>query len=126
MKRNLRRYNQTKSYFANKELVIFSNTGNTEQLFRADGAPLTSGDGGFQDDTICCITCSDSYLLIGRDSGTILIFSMQNFKKITSINMNTKPYKLGLNSNSRYDISVICILFSYNKKRGFTSITIIK
>ncbi|CAH0725787.1 unnamed protein product, partial [Brenthis ino] len=73
---------------------------NTEQMFRADGAPLTSGDGGFQDDTICCITCSDSHLLIGRDSGTILIFSMQNFKKITSINMNTKPYKLGLNSNS--------------------------
>ncbi|KAL0894758.1 hypothetical protein ABMA27_013290 [Loxostege sticticalis] len=72
----------------------------TEQLYQADGSPLTSGDAGFQDDTICCITCSDSHLLVGRDSGIILLFSLVNFKKITSINMNSKPYKLGLNSNS--------------------------
>ncbi|RVE43352.1 hypothetical protein evm_011992 [Chilo suppressalis] len=72
----------------------------TEHLFQADGSPLTSSDGGFQDDTICCITCSDSHLLIGRDSGVIVLFSLVNLKKITSINMNSKPYKLGLNSNS--------------------------
>ncbi|XP_073941730.1 intraflagellar transport protein Oseg4 [Choristoneura fumiferana] len=72
----------------------------TEHLFRADGSPVMSGDVSFQDDTICCITCSDSHLLIGRDSGTILFFSLVNFKKITSINMNSRPYKLGLNSNS--------------------------
>ncbi|XP_072936540.1 WD repeat-containing protein 35 isoform X2 [Epargyreus clarus] len=70
-----------------------------EQLYHADGLPVT-GDGGFLDDAICCITCSDSHLLIGRHSGTILLFSLVNFKKITSININTKPYKLGLNSNS--------------------------
>ncbi|XP_039765070.1 WD repeat-containing protein 35 isoform X2 [Pararge aegeria] len=71
-----------------------------EQQFYADGTPYTSGEGGLHDDTICCITCSDNHLLIGRDSGTILLFSLLNFKKITSINMNTKPYKMGLNSNS--------------------------
>lgn len=74
-------------------------------MFRADGTPLTS-EGGFQEDTICCITCSDSHLLIGRDSGTIIIFSMLNFKKITLVNVNSKPYKLGLNSNSRYVLSM--------------------
>nr|XP_026487691.1 WD repeat-containing protein 35 isoform X1 [Vanessa tameamea] len=72
----------------------------TEQMYHADGSIMTSGEGGFQDDTICCITCSDSHLLIGRDSGTILLFSMVNFKKITTISLNAKPYKLGLNSNS--------------------------
>nr|XP_032529999.1 WD repeat-containing protein 35 [Danaus plexippus plexippus] len=72
----------------------------TEQVFYADGSPVTKSEAGFHDDTICCISCSDTHLLIGRDSGTILLFSMLNFKKITSINMNTKPYKLGLNSNS--------------------------
>ncbi|XP_063617701.1 WD repeat-containing protein 35 [Cydia splendana] len=72
----------------------------TEHLFRADGTPVTTGDVSYQDDTICCITCSDSHLLVGRDSGTILFFSLVNFKKITSINMNSRPYKLGLNSNS--------------------------
>ncbi|XP_061707099.1 WD repeat-containing protein 35-like isoform X1 [Cydia pomonella] len=72
----------------------------TEHLFRADGTPVTAGDVSYQDDTICCITCSDSHLLVGRDSGTILFFSLVNFKKITSINMNSRPYKLGLNSNS--------------------------
>ncbi|XP_049867805.1 WD repeat-containing protein 35 [Pectinophora gossypiella] len=71
----------------------------TELAYYADGSPITS-EGGFQDDTICCITCSDSHLLVGRDSGTILLFSMVNFKKVTSINMNSKPYRLGLNSNS--------------------------
>ncbi|XP_045510780.1 WD repeat-containing protein 35 isoform X2 [Colias croceus] len=72
----------------------------TEQFYHPDGSPVTSGEAGFHDDTICCISCSDSHLLIGRDSGTILLFSLVNFKKITQINMNTKPYKLGLNSNS--------------------------
>ncbi|XP_063376276.1 WD repeat-containing protein 35 [Cydia fagiglandana] len=72
----------------------------TEHLFRADGTPVNTGDVSYQDDTICCITCSDSHLLVGRDSGTILFFSLVNFKKITSINMNSRPYKLGLNSNS--------------------------
>ncbi|XP_047987589.1 WD repeat-containing protein 35 [Leguminivora glycinivorella] len=72
----------------------------TEHLFRADGTPVTTGDVSYQDDTICCITCSESHLLVGRDSGTILFFSLVNFKKITSINMNSRPYKLGLNSNS--------------------------
>lgn len=76
--------------------------GATEQLHQADGTPVTSTDTGFQDDTICCIASSDSHLLIGRDSGSILLFSLVNFKKITSINMNSRPYKLGLNSNSRY------------------------
>ncbi|XP_045542737.1 WD repeat-containing protein 35 [Papilio machaon] len=71
----------------------------SEQLYRADGSPMSAGE-GFQDDTICCVTCSDSHLLVGRDSGTILLFSLVNFKKITSINMNAKPYKMGLNSNS--------------------------
>ncbi|XP_045770469.1 WD repeat-containing protein 35 [Maniola jurtina] len=71
-----------------------------EQQYFSDGTPFTSGEGGFRDDTICCITCSDSHLLIGRDSGTILLFSLLNFKKITSINMNTRPYKMGINSNS--------------------------
>ncbi|XP_037297786.1 WD repeat-containing protein 35 isoform X3 [Manduca sexta] len=72
----------------------------SEQLYHADGSPVTSNDGGFQDDTICCVTCSDSHLLVGRDSGAILLFSLVNFKKITSINLNSKPYKMGLNSNS--------------------------
>ncbi|XP_026325281.1 WD repeat-containing protein 35 [Hyposmocoma kahamanoa] len=72
----------------------------TELLFHADGTPITSGESGFQDDTICCITCSDSHLLVGRVSGTILLFSMVNFKKITSINMSSKAYRMGLNSNS--------------------------
>ncbi|CAB3231082.1 unnamed protein product [Arctia plantaginis] len=72
----------------------------SDQLYHADGSPVTSNDGGFQDDTICCIASSDSHLLVGRDSGSILLFSLVNFKKITSINMNSKPYKLGLNSNS--------------------------
>lgn len=80
-------------------IIIF--TGTTEQMYHADGTPLTSVDGGFHDDTICCITCSDTHLLIGRDSGNILVFSMLNFKKIANINLNAKPYKLGLNSNSR-------------------------
>ncbi|CAG9784442.1 unnamed protein product [Diatraea saccharalis] len=71
----------------------------TEHMYQADGSPMTSNS-GFQDDTICCITCSDSHLLLGRDSGIILLFSLINLKKITSINMNSKPYKLGLNSNS--------------------------
>ncbi|CAH2104699.1 unnamed protein product [Euphydryas editha] len=72
----------------------------TEQMYHADGTPLTSVEGGFHDDTICCIACSDTHLLIGRDSGIILVFSMLSFKKITTINLNAKPYKLGLNSNS--------------------------
>ncbi|XP_013181015.1 PREDICTED: WD repeat-containing protein 35 isoform X2 [Papilio xuthus] len=71
----------------------------SEQLYRADGTPMSAGE-GFQDDTICCVACSDSHLLVGRDSGTILLFSLVNFKKITSINMNSKPYRMGLNSNS--------------------------
>ncbi|XP_060810811.1 WD repeat-containing protein 35 [Amyelois transitella] len=71
----------------------------TEQLYHADGSPISS-DIGYQEDTICCITCSDTHLLVGRDSGVILLFSLVNFKKITSINMNSKPYKMGLNSNS--------------------------
>ncbi|XP_052755519.1 WD repeat-containing protein 35 isoform X2 [Galleria mellonella] len=72
----------------------------TEQLYHADGTVVTSSDVGFNDDTICCITCSDSHLLVGRESGIITLFSLINFKKITAINMNSKPYKLGLNSNS--------------------------
>ncbi|CAH0603165.1 unnamed protein product [Chrysodeixis includens] len=72
----------------------------TEHLYQADGSPVTSTDAGFQDDTICCIASSDSHLLVGRDSGSILLFSLVNLKKITSINMNSRPYKLGLNSNS--------------------------
>ncbi|XP_026738085.1 WD repeat-containing protein 35 isoform X2 [Trichoplusia ni] len=72
----------------------------TEHLYQADGSPATSNDAGFQDDTICCIASSDSHLLVGRDSGSILLFSLVNLKKITSINMNSRPYKLGLNSNS--------------------------
>nr|CAB3515112.1 unnamed protein product [Spodoptera littoralis] len=72
----------------------------TEQLYQADGSPVSSSDTGFQDDTICCIASSDTHLLIGRDSGSILLFSLVNFKKITSINMNSRPYRLGLNSNS--------------------------
>ncbi|KAJ2953608.1 hypothetical protein O0L34_g1214 [Tuta absoluta] len=72
----------------------------TELLFHADGSAVSSSEGGFQDDSICCVTCSDSHLLVGRDSGTILLFSMVNFKKITSINMSSKPYRMGLNSNS--------------------------
>ncbi|CAF4761031.1 unnamed protein product [Pieris macdunnoughi] len=72
----------------------------TEQLYHADGSLVVQGESGFHDDTICCITCSDTHLLVGRDSGTVLLFSLVNFKKITQINMNTKPYKLGLNCNS--------------------------
>ncbi|XP_050549638.1 WD repeat-containing protein 35 isoform X2 [Spodoptera frugiperda] len=72
----------------------------TEQLYQADGSPMSSSDTCFQDDTICCIASSDTHLLIGRDSGSILLFSLVNFKKITSINMNSRPYRLGLNSNS--------------------------
>ncbi|CAK1549882.1 unnamed protein product [Leptosia nina] len=51
----------------------------TEQVYHAVGSPIVSGEAGFHDDTICCISCSDTHLLI---------------------NMNTKPYKLGLNCNS--------------------------
>ncbi|CAG5021961.1 unnamed protein product [Parnassius apollo] len=72
----------------------------SEQWYNAEGSSITAGESGFQDETICCIACSDSHLVVGRDSGTILLFSLVNFKKITSINMNTKPYKMGLNSNS--------------------------
>ncbi|KAL4706027.1 hypothetical protein ACJJTC_014249 [Scirpophaga incertulas] len=72
----------------------------TENAYQVDGSPLTTDDGNFQDDTISCITCSDSHLLVGRDSGTILLFSLLNMKKITTINMNSRPYKVGLNSNS--------------------------
>ncbi|XP_068621625.1 WD repeat-containing protein 35 isoform X2 [Battus philenor] len=72
----------------------------SEQWYRPDGSPLSTGETGFQDDIICCVTSSDSHLLVGRNSGTILLFSLINFKKITSINMNTIPYKMGLNSNS--------------------------
>ncbi|XP_053602083.1 WD repeat-containing protein 35 [Plodia interpunctella] len=71
----------------------------TEQLYHADGS-LISSDIGYQEDTICCITCSDTHLVLGRESGLILLFSLVNFKKVTSINMNSKPYKMGLNSNS--------------------------
>ena len=78
-------------------------SGATEQLYQADGSPITASDAGFQDDTICCVASSDTHLLIGRDSGSILLFSLVNFKKITSINMNSRPYRLGLNSNSRYE-----------------------
>ncbi|KAJ0181825.1 hypothetical protein K1T71_002547 [Dendrolimus kikuchii] len=72
----------------------------SEQIFNASGTLLNSSDGDFHDDTICCIATSDTHLLLGRDSGTILLFSLVNFKKLTSINMNSKPYRLGLNSNS--------------------------
>ncbi|CAH2066689.1 unnamed protein product, partial [Iphiclides podalirius] len=77
-----------------------SRPGSSEQFYHADGTSLANGESAIQDDTICCITCSDSHLLVGRDSGAILLFSLVNLKKITSINMNTKPYKMGLNSNS--------------------------
>lgn len=83
-------------------IIPYCLSGASDQLYHADGSPVTSNDGGFQDDTICCIASSDSHLLVGRDSGSILLFSLINFKKITSINMNSKPYKLGLNSNSRF------------------------
>ncbi|CAG9099335.1 unnamed protein product [Plutella xylostella] len=76
-----------------------SRTRSTEQLFHADGSPATS-DAGIRDDGIACIASSDSHLLVGRDSGTILLFSLVNMRKITSINLNAKPYKLGLNCNS--------------------------
>ncbi|KAJ8726330.1 hypothetical protein PYW07_001028 [Mythimna separata] len=72
----------------------------TEQLYQADGSPVSTTDAGFHDDTICCVASSDTHLLIGRDSGSILLFSLVNFKKITSINMTSRPYRLGLNSNS--------------------------
>ncbi|PZC73682.1 hypothetical protein B5X24_HaOG208953 [Helicoverpa armigera] len=72
----------------------------TEHLYQADGSPMSSTDAGFHDDTISCVASSDTHLLIGRDSGSILLFSLVNFKKITSINMNSRPYRLGLNSNS--------------------------
>ncbi|XP_028043319.1 WD repeat-containing protein 35 isoform X1 [Bombyx mandarina] len=72
----------------------------SEQLFHPDGTLLTANGTAFQDDTICCLACSDSHLLIGRDSGTILLFSLLSFKRITSININSRPYKMSLNSNS--------------------------
>ncbi|XP_050675727.1 WD repeat-containing protein 35 isoform X1 [Leptidea sinapis] len=71
----------------------------TEQYYNIDGSPASAAE-GFHDDTICCITCSDTHLLVGRSSGIILLFSLVHFKKISQININTKPYRLGLNSNS--------------------------
>lgn len=72
----------------------------SEQIYNADGMPANSGEGTFRNDSICCITTSDTHLLVGRDSGTIILFSLASCKKLTSITMNSKPYKLGLNSNS--------------------------
>lgn len=93
-----------KSVFTNLIFILYHHyfiSGSTEQIFWADGTEATSNEGGLTDDTICCITCSDSHLLIGRDSGAIMLFSLLNFKKITSINMQARSYRMGLNSNSR-------------------------
>ncbi|KOB72630.1 putative WD repeat-containing protein 35-like isoform 2 [Operophtera brumata] len=58
--------------------------------------PSRPRDGGFPDDTICCITASDGFLLVGRDSGTILLFSLVNFKKITKFYVIDQPGSLYL------------------------------
>ncbi|XP_041971867.1 WD repeat-containing protein 35 [Aricia agestis] len=72
----------------------------SEQLYGVDGAPIASGEVSLHDDTICALACSDALAAVGRDSGTILLFSLANFKKTNIININTKPYKLGINCNS--------------------------
>lgn len=58
---------------------------------------------GFQEtkDCITCITASDQYLLIGRESCALQKYSLPQVALIERKMLPSKPYKLALNSNSK-------------------------
>ncbi|CAG0891619.1 unnamed protein product [Cyprideis torosa] len=52
-------------------------------------------------DPICCVTCSDSVLLIGRESGSLLRLALPGMTITNTYKLAARPYRLHLNSNSR-------------------------
>lgn len=51
-------------------------------------------------DPICCITISESILLIGRESGTINEYSVPNVALRNRHSLPNQPFKMAINSNS--------------------------
>lgn len=84
-----------------------------EQVYHVDDTP-TGGVGmnGNQysskptNDPICCLAASEKILLIGRESGLIQLYSLPSITLTNRYNVNTKPYKMAINSNST-TVSVI-------------------
>ncbi|CAG0916326.1 unnamed protein product [Notodromas monacha] len=52
-------------------------------------------------DPICCMTCSESLLVIGRESGQIQRYSLPQVGLTNTYKLISRPYKLALNSNSK-------------------------
>nr|CAD7408133.1 unnamed protein product [Timema cristinae] len=51
-------------------------------------------------DPICCLTVSDSMLIIGRESGTLQRYSLPQVALTNRYNLNCCPYEVAINCNS--------------------------
>lgn len=90
--------------------------GSKEQIYYSDGTPCL-GEFQTSQDPICCIACSDTLLLVARESGDVLSYTLPDLKNSHHFKMVTKPYKIAINSNTRYvhgyNIIVICTYFFF-------------
>ncbi len=57
------------------------------------GAPSTQ-------DPVCCVGASEKTLVVGRESGALQRYALPNVALTNRYATSTKPYKIGINSNS--------------------------
>ncbi len=57
------------------------------------GAPSTQ-------DPVCCVGASEKTLVVGRESGKLQRYALPNVALASRYSTSTKPYKIGINSNS--------------------------
>lgn len=51
-------------------------------------------------DPICCITASDKYLIIGKESGMLKQFSIPRVIIVNTYTLPVRPHKMSMNCNS--------------------------
>ncbi|CAG0879889.1 unnamed protein product [Darwinula stevensoni] len=79
-----------------------------ERIFHVDDTPSGTADLSLENrkedqtnDPICCMTCSDTVLVVGRESGVVQRYTLPHIAFTNTYRLSTRPYKLQLNSNSR-------------------------
>eukprot|EP00472_Partenskyella_glossopodia_P003555 CAMPEP_0197515860 /NCGR_PEP_ID=MMETSP1318-20131121/846_1 /TAXON_ID=552666 /ORGANISM="Partenskyella glossopodia, Strain RCC365" /LENGTH=784 /DNA_ID=CAMNT_0043064331 /DNA_START=21 /DNA_END=2375 /DNA_ORIENTATION=- len=80
-------------------------------------------------DPICCLAASNDTLMVGRQSGLVMRFSLPHIQRLDRYSVNCRPQKISLNCDSSkmsvIDINGIMTVFSINSiKEGIDKLSI--
>jgi WD repeat-containing protein 35 len=79
-------------------------------------------------DPICCLTASDRYLLVGRESGLVHRYLLPEIKMENKYTLKCRPQMLSLNCNSNrlaiVDVNGILTFMDFETKTGRSGATL--